>query len=137
MGLLAPKVTSPISECNTSVEVQGMLTGAEVRVFANGNEVAKGVAEWSKQVFPLNQGASLHPGDKVTASQSKGADGSPPGPLVKVQKQAAAVGPVGFGPVYRCGECLTCSGALPGAVVHVSVAGTPRGQASAPTGEAR
>jgi hypothetical protein len=114
-----------------------MLTGSEVRVFADGNEVAKGTAHWSKQIFPLNQGVVLQPGSKITASQAKGTDASPQSPPAIVQKQPPTVGTVAFGPVFRCGRCLTCNGALPGAVVRIAVGGTQRGEASAPTGEAR
>jgi PKD repeat protein len=139
MALLPPKPTAPISECNTSIEVKGMLSGKGVRLLAYGNKIAEGTASWSRQVFPLDPGVVLTPGDKITALQfDSNEESAPSSPPIVVQKKPTTVGqPVFNGPVYRCGRCLQVEGAAPGALVQVSVLGNLRGQAQAPTGTAR
>src|SRR5947208_11431464 len=98
MLLLAPSVTSPISECNKSVEVRGMVTGATVQLFVTGNPnpIGQAVATWSKQVIPFNPGVTLAAGSSVTALQKQGAVASPQSSPVKVQKKPSAPGVVSF-----------------------------------------
>jgi hypothetical protein len=81
---------------------------------------------------------TLIPGSEITAVQSDANDESPHSPPVVVQKKPPTIGQVTFnGPVYRCGRCLQVAGAAPGAVAQVTVGGTLRGEADAPTGVAR
>lgn len=90
--ILSPPSISPVSECNSSVRVQGQLTGATVLIIRNGDRahpIGKGVPSWPDQVFSLTD---LPPGglqaeDKLTAIQVLGADESNESPIpVQVQK---------------------------------------------------
>src|SRR5262245_66062907 len=54
MQLLPLRVIGPLSECSSSVRVQGQLTGATVQVLEGGREVARAVATWSDETFPLD-----------------------------------------------------------------------------------
>ena len=66
MALLPPAVVGPLSECSSSVRVQGQLIGATVDIYSNNVHVANGVATWTDQVFPLSPGQTLPPGHDVT-----------------------------------------------------------------------
>jgi PKD repeat protein len=139
--LLAPTVIGPVSECSTTVELQGQLTGARVVIYAGAQAVAHGVATWSRQSFPLDAGATLPAGERITATQD---DGSGPSahsvdPLVWVQRSPATVGAVAFtGPLYQCGGAVWVTGAVPGAVLTARVGNGPvRGTGNAEHGDAR
>jgi hypothetical protein len=139
MTLLPPAVIGPLSECSSSVRVQGQLIGATVRLVANGVPVGSGVATWTDQVFPLAGGAALAPGANVTATQSLAGVTSPPSPQpVIVQKKPPTIGHVGLKThVYACGQCLWLDGMVPGATVEVTAGGAPRGSGTAADGSAR
>lgn len=123
MALLSPRVIGPLSECSTSIEVRGQLTGSKVQIFADKALVAEGTATWSEQTFPLISGKNLKPGQQIVATQTVGSDVSPESPEpVIVQQQPPTIGTVAFtSPVYECGRCLRLTGAVPGAKVEVRV----------------
>ena len=77
MSLLPPVVVGPISECSSSIRVQGQLVGATVNLFSNGNNVGSGVATWADQVFPLKGGVTLTPGANISATQTSDGQTSP------------------------------------------------------------
>jgi hypothetical protein len=139
MALLPPAVVGPLSECSSTVKVQGQLIGATVNVFSNGVHVATGTASWTDQTFPLLPGKHLSPGDKVTATQTVSGTTSPLSPSpVQVQKKPPTIGPVSSRThIYVCGQCLFLDGMVPGARVTVTVGGVLRGLGIADDGTAR
>jgi hypothetical protein len=139
MALLPPVVVGPLSECSSSVRVQGQLIGAVIDLFSNGAHVGKGTATWTDQSFKLSPGKTLTPGKGVTATQTQSGVSSPPSPsAITVQKKPPTIGPVTSKThVYLCGQCLWLDGMVPGAIVEVSVHGTVRGTGVADDGSAR
>lgn len=119
MNLLPPRVIGPLSECSTSVRVQGQLTGSTITVFADGASVGSGTAAWSDQTFPL--GAALAAGQQITATQSLGLDTSIASPQsVVVQAKPPVIGGVGFrSHLNQCGTCVWLEGLVPGATVEL------------------
>lgn len=140
MPLLAPRVIAPLSECSSSVRVEGQITGAQVALFMGGHagSIGGGTATWSDQVYPLNGGVTLVPGQMVQARQSLGGETSPLGPGVSVQKRPPAIGDLAFqSHLYQCGRCVWLVGAVPGAKVDLTVGGNPRGSTISADGNAR
>ena len=132
MALLPPTVIGPVSVLNSSIRVQGQNIGASVELFASGisSPIGGGTAVLSNQVFPLNPGVQLAPGQTITATQSMNGETSPASPAaVTVQSKPSTVGAVGCSThIYQCGQSLFLFGVVPGASVQVSVAGSLRGQ---------
>ena len=140
MTLLAPTVIGPVSECSTSVRVEGQISGATVTLFVTGQAAAigGGVASWSDQVFPLNAGVTLAHGHSVQATQTLAGQTSPLGPGITVQKKPPSVGAMAFqSHLYHCGTCVWLVGAVPGADVTVKVGGALRGSTVSADGNAR
>jgi hypothetical protein len=139
MALLPIAVVGPLSECSSSVRVQGQLIGATVDLFSNGAHVGSGTATWTDQSFNLSPGKTLAPSANVTATQSMGGVTSPQSPSpVTVQKKPPTIGPVTSRThIYVCGQCLWLDGMVPGAKVEVSVGGVVRGSGIADDGSAR
>jgi outer membrane protein assembly factor BamB len=140
MALLAPRVDGPLSECSSSVRVEGQITGATVELHMTGHAgvIGGGVATWSDQTFPLNGGLNLTAGSTVQALQRQGVTVSALGPGITVQKKPPVIGPVVFqSHLYVCGTCVWLTGAVPGAKVDVDVLGVPRGSGIAADGNAR
>jgi hypothetical protein len=147
MKLSPPQVVGPISTCNTEVRVQGQLTGATVLIIRNGDTakpIAKNVASWPDQVFPLNQlpPGGLQPNDKLTAIQSVGSDSSDQSPqapnyyVVQDFTPAILKETIFSNHLYVCGRHLRLLGMAPGATAEAGPNGA-RGKATAPCGEAR
>lgn len=137
MALLPPRVVGPLSECSSGVKVEGQLTGADVRVYADGSLVGTATAVGPSQIVTLT--AALSAGAKVTATQTIGVESSiqSPDPVV-VQAKPPAIPPVAFRtPIYQCGECLWLEGAVPGAHVEVHGNGGLRGSGDSYDGNAR
>ena len=144
MAPLAPTVVGPVSECSSTVRVQGQFTNATVELFVTGQaaSIGGGTATWSDQVFPLHAGVTLPPGQTVWARQTLGGQTSPPlGPAVPgvtVQKKPPSIGTVAFkSHLYQCGTCVWLVGAVPGAEVVVTVGGSFRGSTVSADGNAR
>ena len=140
MPLLSPRVIAPLSECSSSVRVEGQITGAQVELFMSGHagSIGGGTATWSDQVYPLNGGVTLVPGQMVQARQSLMGEMSPLGPGVSVQKKPPTIGAVAFqSHLYQCGRCAWLVGAVPGAKVDLTVGGNPRGSTISADGNAR
>jgi outer membrane protein assembly factor BamB len=140
MPLLSPRVIAPLSECSSSVRVEGQITGAHVELFMTGHAgpIGGGNATWSDQDYPLGGGVNLVPGRTVQARQSLGGETSPSGPGVVVQKRPPTIGTLGFqSHLYQCGTCVWVVGAVPGARVDLTVGGSPRGSTISADGNAR
>jgi len=88
MSLLPPRVDGPLSECSSSVRVEGQITGATVELHMTGHPgpIGGGVATWSDQTFPLSGGVHLTPGATVQALEKQGASVSPLGPVSPFKK---------------------------------------------------
>jgi len=139
MALLPPAVVGPLSECSSSVRVQGQLIGTTVDLYSNGAHVGSGTATWTDQSFKLDPGKTLAHGANVTATQSMGGVTSPQSPSpVTVQKKPPTIGTVTAKThIYVCGQCLWLDGMVPGARVEVTVGGVLRGSGIADDGSAR
>jgi outer membrane protein assembly factor BamB len=140
MPLLSPRVIAPLSECSSSVRVEGQITGAKVELFMTGHagSIGGGTATWSDQDYPLGAGVTLTPGHTVQAQQSLGGETSPLGPGISVQKKPPTIGAVAFqSHLYQCGRCVWLVGAVPGAKVDLTVGGSPRGSTTSADGNAR
>src|ERR1700722_6844696 len=132
MPLCPPTVVGPISPCVNGVRVQNQLTGSTVAILANGAQVGGGLATWTDQTFSLNPGVTLHPNQKITATQSLGGvtSGATPIPVIVQNNPTAPLGPVTFASaVVNCSNALLISGAVPGAAItltdqHGAVRGT-------------
>ncbi len=138
MSLLGISVIGPLSECSSSVRVEGQISGSTVEIFMTGHSgsIGGGVASWSDQSFPIS--VPLKNGETVTATQKQGSDTSQPGPGIGVQKKPPTLGPVAFqSHLYACARCVWLVGASPGATVNLTVLGSPRGSAVSPDGNAR
>jgi hypothetical protein len=139
MPLLPPTVVAPLSECSSSVRVEGQLTGSTVEIHITGTagSIGGGVATWSDQTFPIAPG-SLTPGHTVRALQKLGPDTSALGPGITVQKKPPKIGPLVFqSHLYDCGRCAWLIGAVPGAKVDVKVGAAVRGTTISADGNAR
>jgi outer membrane protein assembly factor BamB len=139
MPLLPPTVVAPLSECSSSVRVEGQITGSTVEIHVTGTagSIGGGVATWSDQAFPVAPG-SLTPGHTVQALQKLGPDTSALGPGVSVQKKPPTIGPVVFqSHLYNCGRCAWLIGAVPGAKVEVKAGAALRGSVISADGNAR
>lgn len=140
MPLLGISVIGPLSECSSSVRVEGQISGSTVAIFMTGHSgsIGGGVASWSDQSFPLNAGVTLTPGQTVFATQTLASQTSPQGPGIIVQKKPSTIGPMAFqSHLYQCGRCVWLVGAVPGAHVNLTVLGIPRGSTVSTDGNAR
>jgi outer membrane protein assembly factor BamB len=140
MPLLAVRVIGPLSECSSSVRVEGQISGSTVAIFITGHagSIGGGLASCSDQSFPLNALVTLTPGQSVYAKQTLGPQTSPAGPGITVQKKPPVIGPMAFqSHLYHCARCEWLVGAVPGAQVNLTVSGSPRGSAISTDGNAR
>jgi outer membrane protein assembly factor BamB len=140
MPLLPPRVVGPLSECSSSVRVEGQITGATVELFITGQagSIGGGVADWSDQDFSFNANVTLISGHTVQARQKLGPQTSALGPGISVQKKPPTVGTVAFqSHLYQCARCVWLVGAVPGAKVDLTVGNTPRGSTVSSDGNAR
>src|SRR5262249_15734851 len=104
---------------------------ASVDVFQSGSStrIGGGVATWSDQVFPLDQGIQLLAGASISATQSQDGAISMPSPApVQIQSTPPMVAAV-LCPthVYVSGQALQLLGRAPGATATVTVNGEVRG----------
>jgi hypothetical protein len=141
MALCVPLVVGPVTELMTGIRVQGALPGATVVVDASGpspREVAKGIASGADDWFGLLGGVNLQQGDLLTATQTLGADTSPPAPtqlaiaVAPAPMSAADLGFIGSrGHLYQCGTAVWLTGAFPGARAQLAWGGAVHGSAVA------
>jgi hypothetical protein len=120
MPPLPPRVVGPLSECSTSVHVQGQVTGSTVQVLANGDRIASAQATGPDRFVTVPAGA-LRPGARITAVQSFGGESSDPSPdPVVVQARPATPGRPRIVTHLSVGtECVRLDGMVPGAKVTV------------------
>lgn len=146
MALVIPVVAGPVNELMTRIHVLGTVPDATVVVNAAGNhprEVAKGQASGGDDWVDLLPGGQLAQGDYLTASQTLGAEASPPSPesLIVVVTRAPTVAELGYvgstTHLYRCGTAVRVTGAFPGATVTAVWAGAEHGRAVAGNDDAQ
>lgn len=136
MPLCIPVVAGPINELMTGVQVIGAVPGATLIVTAEGpspRDLGKVVASGGSDWVPLHPGELLRYTDVVVASQSLGAESSPPTPaqlavaVSPAPQSSADVGHIGTSThLYRCGQGLWLTGVIPGATAEVAWGGTVR-----------
>ena len=118
MPLTAPGIKSQVSVCSEHILTEGNLTGATVKVYQNGaNLIGQGVASSSQHWVAIDSGVTLAQGDLITATQTLGADTSPPTPDPG-QVQGAPANPPA--PIFKthlfgCASCLWLGGMVSGA----------------------
>lgn len=140
MPLNPPTVIGPISECNDSIRVKGLRTGATVSIIMDGTSIGSGSASWPTETFPIT--TTLTAGRFVHARQELGGEISPAVPIIdrtEVQPAPADISSSFVhvdGTVYECGNCVQVSSAVPGAQVHVSSGAVERGVGTAVNGRA-
>jgi hypothetical protein len=116
---LPPTVGERLVKCETSVDVWGILNGADVDLLINGNTVQtqNNVKSWGTS-FTL--GVSLTPGQAVTARQSLGGQPSAESPVVVVGDVDLPPPPPRLAPsIYRCSNCVFADGMAPGSTITV------------------
>jgi hypothetical protein len=141
MPLCTPTIVSPVSELSKSLRVQGALPGATILVVsvgANPRDIAKDIASGGDDRISLLPGVTLQNDDILIALQELGGDKSPKPPKslgLSVQDVPSApgqLGHVGFlSHLYKCGEYLWITGAIPGTKVEVEFNGSTKGSAIA------
>lgn len=141
MPLCIPTIVGPVSELSTSLRIQGALPGSTivvVSVGANPRDIAKGIASGGDDRISLLLGATLQNGDILIALQELGGDKSPQPPkslglsVQDVPSVPSQLGYVGFlSHLYKCGEYLWITGAIPGTKVEVEFNGSTKGSAVA------
>lgn len=141
MPLCTPTIVSPVSELSTSLRVQGALPGASILVVsvgANPRDIAKGIASGGDDRISLLPGVTLQNDDILIALQELGGDKSPKPPkslglsVQDVPSAPSQLGHVGFlSHLYKCGEYLWITGAIPGTKVEVEFNGSIKGSAIA------
>jgi hypothetical protein len=116
----------------------GQIPGAQVEVQKNGATIAKAVAASFDQVFNFDPGASVGPGDKITATQSLGGDSSPPTPIpLEVQRLSPPfTGHRFISHIYKCGVSVFMGGIVPGAEIQLNVGAVDLGSATSVDGGA-
>jgi hypothetical protein len=119
MKLLAPEVVAPLSECSTSVQIRGNISGATLVIKVNDIESSH-ISNGVNNVYHI--GTSLHANDVVTAWQEFADAKSPESQAVIVQdipQQLSALTIVN--PLYKCGRGVFLSGGVPGATVEANI----------------
>lgn len=137
MPLCIPTIVGPVSELSTSLRVQGALPGATILVVsvgANPRDTAKGIASGGDDRISLLPGVTLQNNDILIALQELGGDKSPEPPkslglsVQDVPSIPNQLGHVGFlSHLYKCGEYLWITGAIPGTKVEVEFNGSIEG----------
>lgn len=137
MPLCTPTIVSPVSELSTSLRIQGALPGSTILVVsvgANPRDIAKDIASGGDDRISLLPGVTLQADDILIALQELGGDKSPEPPKslgLSVQDVPSApgqLGHVGFlSHLYKCGEYLWITGAIPGTQVEVEFNGSIKG----------
>ncbi len=128
-SIQAPVVRSPLYSCGVLVAIDGLLTGAQVRVFQNGFPV--GFAWADGPSITVRIGPSLVTGKALTAIQRVGGVDSLLSAPVTVLAAGALPLPVLLGPVVVGGLSVQVGGIVPGAYVQVFDRGALVGTADA------
>jgi hypothetical protein len=127
-----PTVRAPLYSCGVLVPVDGVLKGAQVRVFQNGFPVGFAWADATTVVVRI--GPALAAGKNITASQRVGGIDGLPSAGVPVSSAAAVPVPVVLGPLIIGSRIVQVGGVLPGAYVQVFDGGVLDGSADAVEG---
>jgi hypothetical protein len=141
MPLCTPTIVGPVSELSVSLRIQGALPGATILVVsigANSRDIAKGIASGGDDRISLLPGVTLQNDDILIALQELGGDTSPQPPkslglsVQDVPSIPSQLGHIGFlSHLYKCGEHLWITGAIPGATVEVEFNGSTKGSVTA------
>ncbi len=125
----APVVRAPLYDCGVLVPIDGVLAGAQVRVFQNGFPI--GFAWADGPSVTVRVGPALMQGHTITARQRVGGIDSPLSAAVSILGLTALPVPTILPPL-RIGESsVRVGGVVPGAYVQVFDRGTLVGTADA------
>ncbi|MBM4441529.1 MAG: hypothetical protein FJ027_14035 [Candidatus Rokubacteria bacterium] len=129
MATLAPTVHERLARCGTRIFVDGLVSGADVRLSIDGAETAFTATGSARHVAV----PALVPGAAVKARQDAGSGFSPWSPVVVVED---ALLPPGAAPqlpenVGACSHCLRVAGMVPGCEVEALVGPTVVGTGTA------
>jgi hypothetical protein len=126
----APVVRPPLYDCSVLVPVDGVLSGAQVRVFQNGFLV--GFAWADGPSVTVRVGPSLVQGRAITARQRVGGVDSLPSAAVTVSSSPSTLPVPAILPPLRIGDrSVQVGGVVPGAYIQVLDRGTLVGTADA------
>ncbi|TDN67061.1 hypothetical protein [Paraburkholderia sp. BL10I2N1] len=117
VSIAAPVVRAPLYDCGTLVPVDGVLPGAQVRVFQSGFPVGFALAGGS--TVTVHVGPALQNGNDITASQRVGGVDGPLSAAVTVGSLASLPAPQVLAPVRIGDRSANVAGAVPGAYVEV------------------
>ncbi|MDL5363357.1 PKD domain-containing protein [Halalkalicoccus sp. NIPERK01] len=120
LGKIAVK--PPVSKCSTSIVTELQKPGSTVKIFADGNKIAEGVASYSAHETAVDENIELEPGQNITAIQEVNNEISPESDPVKVQKvDADNFSHLYFSePVFECSECVGVFPIVAGGSVEVT-----------------
>ncbi len=116
-SITAPVVRAPLYDCGTLVPVDGVLSGAQVRVFQDGFGIGFAFAAGSS--VTVHVGPSLQNGSSITASQRIGGVDWPLSSAVTVGALASLPAPQVLAPVRIGDRTANVGGVVPGAYVEV------------------
>jgi hypothetical protein len=125
----APMLRPPLYDCGVLVAVDGVLPGAQVRVFQNGFPVGFAWADGPSVIVRV--GPSLVQGRAITARQRVGGMDSLPSGAVPVSSLAALPVPIILPPLRIGDRSVQVGGVVPGAYVQVFDRGMLIGTADA------
>ncbi len=111
-----PEVVGRVSVCSTRIRVRKLNTGDEVKIYAGSKLIGGGTATWTDDVFDLQHGIKLNPGELITATRHDvklNVTSDPSSNEVRVEPNQT--GPIIFiGPIYECSQNIQTAGVIPG-----------------------
>jgi hypothetical protein len=114
-----PKVHGPLCAETTTVEVQNLMAGSQVRLFQNGIIIGLGEASSSTVDFEIPS-PGLVSGDLVTAEQELCGKWSLPSNSVKVDPRPLVIAPTHIpGPLFECASVVRVTNIHPGGSIYI------------------
>ena len=119
---LVPTVHERIARCNTSVFLDRLVPGADVRLSIDGAELSA-TATGGQMLFPV---PALNGGELIRARQDAGSGFTPWSPEVEVENAFVPpmVSPHTPAEVGSCSQCVWVTGMVPGCEVEVFLVST-------------
>jgi hypothetical protein len=115
-----PNITEPLSVCSRRVRLDGLVQDATVALRGGaGRELGKWTATWPDQLFDLDPGTVLQPGELLSTMQEgpDGASGWSTAPL-SVQSASPSTPLIDY-PVVACAQTVVATAVAPGSLVTV------------------
>jgi hypothetical protein len=114
-----PKVHGPLCAESTTVEVQNLMSGSQVRLLQNGTVIGLGEASGSTVDFEVPP-PGLIAGSFITAEQELCNKWSIPSNSIKVDPKPANIAPTHIpGPLFECSSSVRVTNVRPGGGVYI------------------